>query len=56
MSELHEHLGRVQDIVARARAFGDKEASDPEAFSKTVVEDLGALAAAIAELIKLAEN
>ncbi|GAB3633479.1 hypothetical protein GCM10027421_28320 [Microbacterium shaanxiense] len=56
MSELHVHLDRVQDIVTRASAFRDKEASDPEAFSKTVVEDLGVLAAAIAELIRRSEN
>lgn len=56
MSELHEHLERVQDIARRASAVRDKEASDPKAFSKTVVEDLGVLAAAIAELIKRAEN
>lgn len=56
MRELHDHLDRVQDIAARASAFKDKEASNPKEFSKSVVEDLGVLAEAIAELIKRAEN
>ncbi len=55
VSELNEHLARVQDIATRARAFQANEASDPKAFSKSVVEDLGALADAVTELIKRAE-
>lgn len=56
VSELCEHLARVQDIATRARAFQANEASDPtKAFSRSVVEDLGALAEAVAELIKRAE-
>ena len=56
MSELNEHLARVQDIAARARAFQANEGSDPKAFSKTVVEDLGALAETVSALIKRAES
>lgn len=55
VSELNEHLDRLQDIATRARAFQANEASDPKAFSKTVVEDLGALAEAVIRLIKRAE-
>jgi hypothetical protein len=54
MSELNEHLDQVQDIAARARDFQANEASDPRAFSRAVVQDLGVLAAAVAELIKRA--
>lgn len=56
MRELDEHLARVQDIASRTRDFRMDEASDPKAFSKSVVDDLGVLAEAIAELIKRAEN
>ncbi|MCE0485448.1 hypothetical protein [Ornithinimicrobium sediminis] len=52
MSELVEHLARVQAIADRARNFQSKEGSDPKAFSKTVVQDLGDLAEAVAELIR----
>lgn len=55
MSELNEHLAQVQDIATRARDFQANEGSDPKTFSKTVVEDLGALADAVSELIKRAE-
>lgn len=55
MIELNEHLARVQDIANRAQTFQDNQASEPEAFSKAVVGDLGALADAVAELIKRAE-
>lgn len=55
MSELSEHLARVQEIAARARDFQANEASDPKAFSKTVVGDLADLAEAVAELIKRAD-
>lgn len=55
MSELNEHLSRVQDIATRARAFQADEASNPKAFSKAIVEDLGALAEAVSELIKRSE-
>ena len=51
VSELNEHLARVQDIAIRGRAFQANEASDPKAFSKSLVEDL-ALAEAVTELIK----
>ena len=54
VSELNEHLARVHDIAARARAFQANEASAPKAFSKSLVEDLGALAEAVTELIKRA--
>ncbi|MBH0084344.1 hypothetical protein [Salinibacterium sp. SWN167] len=52
MSELDEHLARMSDISSRANSFKVNEASDPKAFSKTVVEDLGMLADAIGALIK----
>lgn len=52
MSELNEHLARVEDIATRARDFQANEGSDPKAFSKAVVQDLGALADAVSELIK----
>jgi hypothetical protein len=55
VSDLNEHLARVQDVASRARAFQAKEASDAGAFSKSVVEDLGAIADAVSELIKRAE-
>ena len=55
VTELNEHLARVQDIATRARTFQANEASDPKAFSKSVVEDLGALAEAVTELIERAE-
>lgn len=55
MSELNEHLSRVQDIATRTRAFRANEASDPKAFFKTVVEDLGVLAEAVSELIRRSE-
>ena len=55
MSGLNGHLARVQDIAARARDFQANEPSDPKAFSRTVVEDLGALADALSELIKRTE-
>jgi hypothetical protein len=54
--ELKEHLARLQDIVARTRDFQINEASDPKAFSQSVVEDLGVLADAVSELIKRAES
>lgn len=56
MSELKDHLARVQDIGARARDFQANEASDPKAFSKAVVTDLRVLAEAVAELIKRTET
>lgn len=52
MYELNEHLARVQDIVTRTRNFQFNEASDPKAFSQSVVEDLGVLAEAVSELLK----
>lgn len=52
MSELNEHLARVAEIAARARDFQANEGSDPKAFSKTVVQDLGVIADAVSELIK----
>lgn len=55
VSDLNEHLSRVQDIADRASEFQANEASDPKAFSKAVVDDLGALAAAVSELIKKAQ-
>ena len=55
MSELNEHLERVVNIAARVRDFQANDASDPRAFSKTIVQDLGALADAVAELIKRAQ-
>jgi len=55
MSQIHEHLARVQGIATRARQFHADEPSDPKAFAATVVEDLGDLAAAVAELIKRAD-
>ncbi|WP_448002732.1 hypothetical protein [Agromyces bauzanensis] len=55
MSEFHEHLSRVQDIATRARNFQADEASGMKAFSRSVVEDLGALADAVSELIRRAE-
>lgn len=55
MSELDEHLARVQDIASRARDFQTTEASDPKAFSETVVADLATVAEAVTELIKRAE-
>lgn len=54
MSQLDEHLARMKDIETRARDFRANEASDPKAFSRSVVEDLGALAAAVGELIRRA--
>lgn len=54
MSELNKHLERVQGIAARARAFEANQAADPKAFSRSLVEDLGALAEAVIELIKRA--
>lgn len=56
MSELNMHLARIQDIAARARSFQANEGSDPREFSRTVVEDLGALADAVIELINSAER
>ncbi|WP_313539940.1 hypothetical protein [Leifsonia aquatica] len=56
MSQLNEHLARVQDIATRAQAFRANEASDPKEFSRAVVEDLGALAEAVSELIKRTTN
>lgn len=56
VSQLNEHLVRVQDIATRARDFRTSEASDPKAFSKTLVGDLAALAEAVAELIKRVED
>lgn len=56
MSELEGHLARVQDIARRARDFQANEASDPKAFSKTVVADLATIAEAVTELIKRAET
>lgn len=56
MSELNELLARVQDIATRAHKFQGSEASDPKAFSRSLVEDVGALAEAVAELIKRAES
>ena len=53
MSELDEHLVRVQEIATRTRAFQVNEGSDPKEFSKTVVEDIGALADAVTELASL---
>lgn len=55
MSELNEHLARVEDIATRARDFQTDEGSDPKAFSRTLVQDLGALADAVRELIKRAQ-
>ncbi|MBT2585377.1 hypothetical protein [Arthrobacter sp. ISL-95] len=55
MSELRGHLLQVQDIIARTRNFQVDEASDPKEFSKTIVEDVGALAEAVSELIKRSE-
>jgi len=55
VGELNEHLARVQEIATRARDFQANEASDPKAFSKSVVEDLGVLADAVSELIKRAD-
>lgn len=55
VSDLNEHLRRVQDIADRAGGFQASEASDPKAFSKQVVDDLGTLAAAVTELIKRAQ-
>ena len=52
MSELKDHLARVQDIADRARAFQAKEASDPKAFLATLVEDLGVLADAVSLIIQ----
>jgi hypothetical protein len=52
--ELSESLARVEEIASRARDFQVNEASDPKAFSKSVVEDLGVLADAVSELIKRA--
>ena len=42
----------MQEIADRARDFQGHEGSDPKAFTKLVVEDLGDLAEAVAELIK----
>ena len=56
MSELDEHLVRVQEIATRTRAFQVNEGSDPKEFSKTVVEDIGALADGVAELIRHAKG
>lgn len=55
MSELKKLLAQVQDIAARTKDFQADEASDPKAFSKSVVEDLGTLAHAVSVLIKRAE-
>ena len=55
VSNLNEHLSRVQDIADRRSEFQANEASDAKAFSKAVVDDLGALAAAVSELIKKAQ-
>ncbi len=55
VSQFEEHLARIQDIAARAREFRANDASNPKTFSKTVVEDLGALAEAVADLIARAE-
>lgn len=55
MSELNEHLARVEDIATRARGFQADEGSDPRAFSKALVQDLAALAEAVGELIKRAQ-
>lgn len=52
VSELRDHLARVQEIVDRARAFRSDEGADPKAFSRSVVEDLGDLAEAVAELLR----
>ncbi|WP_157803030.1 hypothetical protein [Compostimonas suwonensis] len=56
MSDLNEHLARVQDVVARARDFRSDEGSNPKEFSRTVVEDLAVLADAVTELIKRAKS
>lgn len=55
MSELSGHLSRVQEIIARTRNFQVNEASDSKEFSRTLVEDVGALAEAVSELIKRSE-
>jgi len=52
MNQIHEHLARVQDIATRARQLLADEPSDPKAFTAAIVEDLGDLAAAVAELIE----
>ena len=54
MDSIDEHLNRLQDIATRAHNFQANEASSPKAFSKSVVEDLGALAEAVAELMRRA--
>jgi hypothetical protein len=52
VSELRDHLVRVQEIADRARDFQGHEGADPKAFTKVVVEDVGDLAEAVAELIR----
>lgn len=56
VSELSDHLAQVRDIAERARTFRGSEASDPKAFSRAVVTDLGVLAEAVAELIERTES
>lgn len=51
-----EHLARVEAIADRARNFRSKEGADPKEFSKTVLEDLGDLARAVAELIRRSQD
>ncbi len=46
----------MQEIAARARDFQTNDASDPKEFSRSVVEDLRALADAISYLIKRDDN
>ena len=52
VNEFNDHLARMQDIAARARDFRTDEGSNSKEFSRTVVEDLGALAEALSELIR----
>lgn len=55
MSGLNEHLTQVQDIVTRVNDFRAPEASDFQAFSRSVVEDLGVIASAVRELLTRAD-
>ncbi|WP_375430997.1 hypothetical protein [uncultured Friedmanniella sp.] len=56
MSTSEEYIARMQEIAARARDFQTNDASDPKEFSRSVVEDLRALADAISYLIKRDDN
>ena len=55
VSELSDHLGRVRHIAERAPNFRRSQTSDPGAFSRAVVTDLGVLAEAVTELIERTE-